>query len=251
MGQDHVGSKVRHFRQMKKMSQFQLEIEIGASPGSISRIENGVINPTKETLLKVADVLKLNTQQCGYLLGVTEKAAEEDEIKEVNTHLKQYLENPNILAYVSDDRWRMISISKGFQSVLGVDTDTFNQFTQSIILKTLIQLMVDDRFGVTQLFNSTHLKEIIAEQLPIYFNEVGSFMVHDKIYQETVNAIERNDFALSIWEKLNSGELKNDSAFEDIIVKFQINDTEYPYKYKRISLYRINPRFEIIEYQQI
>jgi len=46
-----IGDKVKNFRKQAGMSQFNLELEIGASTGSISRIENNQINPTKETLL--------------------------------------------------------------------------------------------------------------------------------------------------------------------------------------------------------
>ncbi|MBD3363223.1 helix-turn-helix domain-containing protein [Candidatus Dojkabacteria bacterium] len=48
----------------------ELELEIGASPGSISRIENGKVNPTKETIINIARALKLDTYDIASLFGV-------------------------------------------------------------------------------------------------------------------------------------------------------------------------------------
>lgn len=56
-----LGQKIRNFRLRAGKSQMDLELEIGASAGSISRIENGEVNPTKETLLKISNALQLNT----------------------------------------------------------------------------------------------------------------------------------------------------------------------------------------------
>ena len=58
-----IGDKLQKFRKQAKLSQFQLELEVGISPGSISRIENYLINPTKETLLKIADYLNLSLDE--------------------------------------------------------------------------------------------------------------------------------------------------------------------------------------------
>ena len=43
---------------------------IEASAGTISRIENGKVNPTKETLLTIAEELKLDSIETAYLLGI-------------------------------------------------------------------------------------------------------------------------------------------------------------------------------------
>lgn len=55
-----TGEKIRNFRKRAEMSQLDLEVAIDASNGSISRIESGEVNPTKETLLKLIDELDLN-----------------------------------------------------------------------------------------------------------------------------------------------------------------------------------------------
>lgn len=63
-----VGKKIKEFRKRSGLSQMELEIEVNAAFGSISRIENGLINPTKETLLAIADALQLNFMERSFLL---------------------------------------------------------------------------------------------------------------------------------------------------------------------------------------
>ena len=65
-----IGNKLREYRIRANVSQLQLELSIGASTGSISRIENGLVNPSKETLLKIAEVLNLNFLEKAELLGI-------------------------------------------------------------------------------------------------------------------------------------------------------------------------------------
>ena len=62
-----IGEKIRFFRKRNGFSQLKLEIEAELSPGMISRIENNVKNPTKETLGKIAIALKLNYYEISYL----------------------------------------------------------------------------------------------------------------------------------------------------------------------------------------
>jgi len=65
-----VGQKIKNFRKRSGKSQFELELDIDASPGSISRIESGEVNPTKETIKKIAVTLELSSAETGELLGV-------------------------------------------------------------------------------------------------------------------------------------------------------------------------------------
>lgn len=65
-----LGDKIRKFRKEAGMSQLDLELAIGASTGMISRIENGDVNPTKETLFKIAEALKLSGEETAMLFGL-------------------------------------------------------------------------------------------------------------------------------------------------------------------------------------
>src|SRR5690554_1416793 len=65
-----VGEKIKKYRLQKGLSQFELEDKIDASTGSLSRIENGQVNPTKETLVKIIEALDLKSYDAGSLFNL-------------------------------------------------------------------------------------------------------------------------------------------------------------------------------------
>ncbi len=65
-----LGKKIKQFRKRAGLSQLSLELAIEASPGSLSRIENGKVNPTKETIIDIARVLELETREIASLFGI-------------------------------------------------------------------------------------------------------------------------------------------------------------------------------------
>jgi transcriptional regulator with XRE-family HTH domain len=58
-----LSQRLKRFRLNKKMSQLDLEVITGIAFGTISRIEHERINPTKETLFKIALALQLNQNE--------------------------------------------------------------------------------------------------------------------------------------------------------------------------------------------
>lgn len=73
----NIGSKIREYRKKAGLSQFDLENEIDASAGSLSRIENNEVNPTKETLSKISKVLNLKSSEVADLIGIEILTTEE------------------------------------------------------------------------------------------------------------------------------------------------------------------------------
>ncbi|HLD03580.1 MAG TPA: GAF domain-containing protein [Candidatus Dojkabacteria bacterium] len=65
-----LGEKIRNHRKLRKISQFDLELKIGAAFGSISRLENNLVKPTRETLSKISRALELKPSQTADLLGL-------------------------------------------------------------------------------------------------------------------------------------------------------------------------------------
>ncbi len=70
MKDSSVGDIIKAQRKRLGISQLDLELEIDAASGSISRIENGLVNPTKETLKKISHVFHLDSVQEASLFGV-------------------------------------------------------------------------------------------------------------------------------------------------------------------------------------
>lgn len=65
-----LGQKISNFRKRAGMSQLDLELEIGAGQGSISRIENDQVNPTKETIINIIKTLNLNAIESASLFNI-------------------------------------------------------------------------------------------------------------------------------------------------------------------------------------
>lgn len=90
-----VGEKIRVYRKREKLSQFALELEIEASPGSVSRIESGQVNPTKETLKKISEVLNLTTHETSILFDL--KADELPRIVNIANKISSTLDLDKVL----------------------------------------------------------------------------------------------------------------------------------------------------------
>lgn len=73
-----IGIRIRQFRKRAKISQLELELRIDAAFGSISRIENGITNPTKETLFAIAEALELSTYETAFLFGIELESPSQD-----------------------------------------------------------------------------------------------------------------------------------------------------------------------------
>lgn len=65
-----LGEKIRNFRKRAGLSQLDLEVLTNVSPGTISRIENSQVNPTKETLLVLANSLQLVQHEIADLFNI-------------------------------------------------------------------------------------------------------------------------------------------------------------------------------------
>lgn len=65
-----LGEKIRKYRLKSGISQFDLETMIETSSGSISRIENNIVSPTKETIKKISNALNLNTSEIADLFNL-------------------------------------------------------------------------------------------------------------------------------------------------------------------------------------
>lgn len=70
IGESSIGEKVREFRNRADLSQFELETIIEAATGTISRIETDQVNPTKETLLRIASALDLSGLETASLFSL-------------------------------------------------------------------------------------------------------------------------------------------------------------------------------------
>lgn len=65
-----IGEKLKFYRTRIHNSQLDLEVAAGLSVGTVSRIENGHIEPKLETVMKIAEALALTNKETAFLLGI-------------------------------------------------------------------------------------------------------------------------------------------------------------------------------------
>lgn len=72
------GQKLKKYRLSKGMSQLELETEIQAAAGCVSRFENNKVNPTKETIWDIAEALDLRAFELADLFSIDLKEIENE-----------------------------------------------------------------------------------------------------------------------------------------------------------------------------
>lgn len=192
-----LGNKIRYFRKRSRLSQLKLENEIGAASGSISRIENGEVNPTKETLQKIKEVLGLNTREFRYLALDTSKPASQEEINKAIGEVREYFKSTKRLAYLVDDRQRIVYASEGFHRSMNISHELAEK---NIFGKSTIEITVNPEVGVQKFLDPNDLERIVYYAL-IRFNYLLGFMKGDPIYEETIEVVRNFPIASNQVEK--------------------------------------------------
>lgn len=85
-----IGRRLKYFRQRAKLSQMELELKMDAAFGTVSRIESGRVNPSKESIYKITNILNLNNFELDYLTGITAKPASKEEIEAAKLEVKDF-----------------------------------------------------------------------------------------------------------------------------------------------------------------
>lgn len=63
---NNIGKNIAYFRRKKGLTQKQLADRVKLSPSFISHIENGISNPSNETLEKISNILEVSTSNLTY-----------------------------------------------------------------------------------------------------------------------------------------------------------------------------------------
>ncbi|MBD3280141.1 helix-turn-helix domain-containing protein [Candidatus Dojkabacteria bacterium] len=240
-----IGRRIRYFRKGAGMSQMGLEIEIGGSAGMISRIEKGKVNPSKETVLQIAKVLGMNDREVDYVIGSLVKPASEEEIRNAVEAVADHYSQNNVYAYLLDDRFRILHVSKGFENMFRKVLDNYDELLEKIIGDSVVAMMVDDSYGVTPFIKTKNYQEMMFYQLARVKRHMG-FMKDDKWYKRIENVLGSDPDLLKLWEKADVKEI-NFNSLETRRIPLKIGGMEI-----NMTLYREPqwkyPRFETVEY---
>ncbi|KXK26781.1 MAG: Helix-turn-helix motif protein [candidate division WS6 bacterium OLB20] len=181
---ESVGDKIRTYRKRAGVSQLDLEMAIGASPGSLSRIENGVNNPTKETILKIADHLSLSDLELGDLFGIVFDTP--SKLLNIINNLEGILNTDELLQYAVDEVAKVLGFS--IVVLLLVDGD---RLRVSAFSRTNLALITIGRLGKNLTSLSVSLTEHPDNYLVRVVKEKKKYY-SDYNYNFTVGAMSRN-----------------------------------------------------------
>ncbi len=195
---DIVGPRLKFFRQRARMSQLELEVAIGTTPGAISRIESGKVNPTKETILQLANILKINNVELDYLIGVTSVPATDREIEVARQEVRDFFQK-KVFAYLIDERWRFLLLSEHFRKILDLPLDLVQDTYKKV---TTIQFLSEPRFQVIKQLSQSKIQEMYDFSLRYYYKEVG-FMDDDEYFKDAVRSLRNYEVSNNIWSNIN------------------------------------------------
>lgn len=111
----HVGEMLAEFRHQKRLSQLDLSGAADISARHLSFIETGRSNPSREVLLRIADVLGLPLRDCnlllsaaGYSMAYSRSDLESPEMAAVKDALNLILATHPYPAAVLDGNWNQV-----------------------------------------------------------------------------------------------------------------------------------------------
>lgn len=238
-----IGDKIRFFRKRSGVSQFDLETAIEASPGSLSRIENGSTNPTKETLHKIIKHLHLNLREQNYLSELYSEEPTEKEINGAIEEVENNFKNENVFAYLIDEGYNVYFVSDAMSYLLGSNPGEIRKIYGMNIFEILFKN--DTGVNIFELISEDEKDFVILSLIKRYIDEC-SFMVNSRHYNVFQDLLNSNTDFRKYYELAKDLDIPFNTQ-EYRRVTFDINGDKIQGYYSNEYLIS-NARFEIVEY---
>lgn len=236
-----IGRRLRFFRNRAKLSQLDLETATDMSPGALSRIENGAVNPTKETILQLAEVLGLSQIETEYTFGKRMHPVTTKDIYKALESVKVYYSKRFVYSYFIDDRYRVWGISKSLQKFLKLSDIE----VESHIGVSLVDIVLESAFS-KKFLDSQMYDETVTNLLEIFYAECG-FMFDDEIIISTIEKIRDNKITSEIWANIITQEPISIYSRKRRIVSFHTQTEPIHMELSTFPLLN-NNRFWLTEY---
>ncbi len=189
-----LGEKIRYFRKDRGVSQTELEVKAGLSFGTLSRIEKGSVNPTKETILKIAPILGLSDQDVAYLLKLKSSTPTPDEIAMMVKSLQQELQSEIFPCYLLDNKFRICAYNEMVRELLKIPVEEVNDYLYMSVTK----LFFLSKYNIRQRIPAKHLLSIVKEQIAVFRFLTSRYHEENDIKQE-LHALKSDKQFRSIW----------------------------------------------------
>ncbi len=239
-----IGRRLKYFRQRVGISQLDLEIALDMSQGSVSRIESGKVNPTKETVLSIAGNLQMNDREISYVIGPLALPPTQKEVENAIHTIQEDFSRDDVYAYLIDDRFRFHYISKGFENLLNIILENYQERYLDLVGTSLFRIVLDERIGINQ-FIKGDVSQVLISQL-LRFNKYMGFMVDDEYYSETLNLFAKYPGVSELWKQIENDNL-NFNSLESKKVSLSFESLSFDTIFVREPIAKY-PRFETIEY---
>lgn len=239
-----IGEKIRLFRTGRKMTQLDLELELDASPGTISRIESGKVNPTKETIDKLTKCLNLTYSEKIFLfdLDSPDKFTSNDIDKAIE-EVKDIL-NSNTIAYLLDDYFRFYSMSNILAKIMGLKPEDILKYRG----RSVLELIAEEDSPGHKVLDKNYIVELLTNQLALIMQE-KPFFIHTQYFKNIYNNLSKNKFFIEAWRNINDNTKKIYSFTPDFrYVYFNFKGLKVKLKFVREKL-SIDSRFILTYYE--
>lgn len=219
-----LGRKLYAFREDRKISQTKVEVETGLSFGTISRIENGAINPTKETLHRISTCLNLDSYEFTYLLGFNSNQPSELEVVEVVAQLQHRISETAFPAYLMDSMFRVWSWNKSLMRILDIAYTDADKYVGANYMRLLFSPELD----IINMIPINKRERVLRQQVFRYRQMVAKYRLSNSAIEE-INRLKKHPMFAEFWTKYDH--LGTDLAFgddfyihhEQQLLSFQIN----------------------------
>lgn len=236
-----LGRKIYILREERKLSQSKLEVEAGLSFGTISRIENGVINPTKETIIKIAQNLKLNESEFGYLLNLRGLYHPNDlEIKDCIKTTEMNITTNYYPAYLIDNSFRVWSWNNKILEILGID----DRLVDKYIGKTCVQILFNRDLKIIDRIPKRMLYKVLSRQVWSYRKLITKNRHETFVMSEITKLKTESGVFRSFWENAEIDPI--DEAFGDeFYIKYKGKICSFLVSMNRM---KFDERFSLVRY---
>jgi len=168
--------------------------------GHLSRIESGKLNPTKETLLKISQALKLDPRQQSYLFNTVDQPATQEEYEKVFQYVHHFVESSRHAMGISDVCGFIWYMNKEMQKLYGVDESMRQDFLRKIQGIHLLEWLYNpDTLGYKTIENESR-KNLLLYQTLLFIYLINYFERKDETWLKAlVERLQRFSDFVKVW----------------------------------------------------
>lgn len=234
-----IGKKIKFFRVRAGLSQLDLELAIHAAQGSISRIESGRVNPTKETIWSIATHMGLGREDTASLFGLDMPFPKKEDVSKARGELKEYFEKSSTMAMLLDPHWNVMYVSKGLLKVLGIPRPLAEMSYGTNLLVAIFK----KPFSIVRSISNS--KEFLPYELA-WFKKVMGDRLEEEWAVQLLSDLNREEFFRSCWKEASEIDMRNFPVVARKVV-FKVGKKYYTFVTNFTQL-NSDPRFEVLDY---